>query len=235
MIRSVGGEVSWDATVQPGSTFKVDDERITHHITDREKIPDKKLGRFYVQPQWIFDSINMRKRLNEKDYALGETLPPHLSPFVDAEKRKVGDYVTPDEKKMRKALLSRDNPEDGEENEEEGSEGEDEEDSEGEGEDEEDSDGGMREGEQEEESEVKVGQKEMVDKKKVMSQQEKEEWRLRELMIKNKDRWRYKQMMKAQRFREAEARKMKQKRENWEQENTPAKKKSKKKLKVADE
>jgi pescadillo protein len=239
MIRSVGGEVSWDATVQPGSTFKIDDERITHHIADRELIPNKKLGRFYVQPQWIFDSINMRKRLNEKDYALGETLPPHLSPFVDAEKRRVGEYVTPDEAKMQKALLSRDNPEDKKENEEEDSEGD------SEGEDEEDSDGvdeedigdGMSEEEQEEtqESEVKVGQKEKVDKQKVMSQQEKEEWRLREMMIKNKDRYQYKRMMKAQRYRQAEARKMKQKREDWEQENTPAKKKSKKKVKVADE
>jgi len=241
MIRSVGGEVSWDATVQPGSTYKIDDARITHHIADRPMISDKKLGRFYVQPQWVFDSINMRKRLNEKDYALGETLPPHLSPFVDVEKRRVGDYVTPDEAKMQKALLSRDNPEE-QENEEEESEGEEEGDSEGEGADEGDSDGvdeddvgeGMSEEEKEKENEVKVGQKEVIDKEKVLSEQEKEEFRLRELMIKNRDRYLYKQIMKSQRFREREARNMAKKRDKWEQENTPSKKKTKKDVKVAE-
>jgi hypothetical protein len=30
--------------------------------------------RFYVQPQWIFDSINRRSKLNERDYALGRFL-----------------------------------------------------------------------------------------------------------------------------------------------------------------
>ncbi len=30
--------------------------------------------RFYVQPQWIFDSINRRSKLNERDYALGRLL-----------------------------------------------------------------------------------------------------------------------------------------------------------------
>merc|ERR1712203_1296755 len=53
---------------------------------------------FYVQPQWVFDSINRRERCGEAEYALGETLPPHLSPFI--AERRVGDYVPPEEKKL---------------------------------------------------------------------------------------------------------------------------------------
>ena len=35
------------------------------------------LFRFYVQPQWIFDAINRRSKLNERDYALGRTVHLH--------------------------------------------------------------------------------------------------------------------------------------------------------------
>jgi len=233
MIRSLGGEVSWDPTVQSGSTFKVDDERITHHIADRELISDKKLGRFYVQPQWVFDSINMRKKLNEKDYALGETLPPHLSPFIEENKRD-GDYVTPDEAKMQKALLSRDQPEQEAEKEDAGEE-EDSEEEEGESGDESVDEEDVGEGESDGEAEVKVGQKEMVDKQKVMSDQEREEWKLREMMIKKKDKNLYRNMMKGRKYRQNEARKLTKKREEWEEENTPPAKKPKKKVIVADE
>merc|ERR1712080_434577 len=46
----------------------------------------------------VFGSLNRRDRIPEKDYALGETLPPHLSPFI--ADRRVGDYVPPEEKKL---------------------------------------------------------------------------------------------------------------------------------------
>lgn len=32
MIRSFGGEVSWDETVGAGSTFDIDDHTITHQV-----------------------------------------------------------------------------------------------------------------------------------------------------------------------------------------------------------
>ncbi len=54
---------------------KVDKENnhseITHVITDRENIlKDKK--KEYVQPQWIYDSVNFAKLLNVKEYAIGK-------------------------------------------------------------------------------------------------------------------------------------------------------------------
>ena len=41
-----------------------------------------------------------RKLLPESEYFVGEVLPPHLSPFVDASSRRIGDYIPPEEKKM---------------------------------------------------------------------------------------------------------------------------------------
>merc|ERR1719481_832991 len=96
MIRALGGEVSWDSSVAPGATFAEEDDKVTHQISDRNAVNNKVLGRFYVQPQWVFDSLNKRLRCKEADYALGETLPPHLSPFIG--ERRVGDYVPPEEK-----------------------------------------------------------------------------------------------------------------------------------------
>ncbi|KAF5094207.1 hypothetical protein D0Z00_003648 [Geotrichum galactomycetum] len=57
--------------------------KVTHQICDRPTIANKVPGRTYVQPQWIFDSINKGKLVSVSDYAPGETLPPHLSPWGD--------------------------------------------------------------------------------------------------------------------------------------------------------
>ena len=101
MIRAFGGEASWDATVAPGSTYDIDDKSITHQICDRPRdtVDMKHVDRFYIQPQWIFDSINRRELLPVHKYFVGEALPPHLSPFV-SEDRRVGDYIPPEEKEM---------------------------------------------------------------------------------------------------------------------------------------
>jgi len=232
MIRSVGGEVSWCETAAPGSTFKEDDDRVTHQISDRDKIENKKLGRFYVQPQWIFDSINRRTKLNEKDYALGETLPAHLSPFV--VERRVGDYVPPEEKALKAAEEKGEQPEEEEEEdgeEEEAGEEEDEDDEEEEEEsDEEDEE--VESAEEETKSEVKEGKKEKLDAEHLKKMQEDEEYRLRVMMVPRKHRGLYKSMMKNRKKRTNEARYLEKKRKQWDEQNTtsePASKKKKKK------
>lgn len=54
-------------------------------------------SRYYIQPQWVFDSVNAKMRLPVEDYFLGTMLPPHLSPFVE---EKDGDYVPPEKLKL---------------------------------------------------------------------------------------------------------------------------------------
>lgn len=98
IIRSFGGEVSWDKNLFPGATFDESDPTITHQIVDRSSLSERQPNRVYIQPQWVFDSINMRMLLPTAEYLMGATLPPHLSPFVN-EKR--GDYVPPDKIKLQ--------------------------------------------------------------------------------------------------------------------------------------
>jgi len=211
MIRCLGGDVSWDSTVAPGATYGESDTSITHQVCDRpaNTIAKSHLGRFYVQPQWVFDSLNRRDRLPEKDYALGETLPPHLSPFI--ADRRVGDYVPPEEKKLTEGKEG--------EPEEETEEKEIEEKDEDSEEDEDDSeeDEGEEEEEDDEESNgivagmaVEVGKKEEVLDSKTI--EDEEEYRLRVMMIKNKHRGLYRSMMKGRKRRENEAKIMEKKR-----------------------
>merc|ERR1711872_1004408 len=210
MIRCMGGEASWCSTAASGSSYTEDDDRVTHQIADRDVIANKKLGRFYVQPQWIFDSINRRKRLNEKDYALGETLPPHLSPFI--ADRRIGDYLPPEEKALEAEAEKENKQEEDEEEEEE-----------------EDED---MEDEEEKVSEVKEGTKEKVDKVAAKKMMEEEEFRLREMMVPRKHRGLYRSMMKGRKKRANQAKYLEKKRKHFDEqkaaEASPQKKKAKK-------
>jgi pescadillo protein len=88
VIISAGGSVGWEGEVSP---YAADDMTITHHIIDRpldaeqSKVQQKK-QREFVQPQWVFDSLNVGSLLPISRYAAGAKLPPHLSPFVDDDK-----------------------------------------------------------------------------------------------------------------------------------------------------
>ena len=217
MIRAVGGEVSWDASVGVGATFPSSDASITHQIMDRDagSAGDLVLGRFYVQPQWVFDSINRREKCREKDYALGETLPPHLSPFVSEQERRIGDYVPPEQKAMEEGdagVSDEENNEEEEENEEDDSGNEDESGNEEESADEDTAaSNGMA---------VKVGVMEKLDDDHEKKMEEDEEYKLRVMMIKKKHRGLYKSMMKNRRKRVNESKLKEKKRKEWDEKNT---------------
>ncbi|XP_062543022.1 pescadillo homolog [Armigeres subalbatus] len=97
MIRCFGGKVSWDKHLFAGSTFDETDETITHQIVDRPSLNNQYISRDYVQPQWVFDSVNQRKLLPTNSYFIGAVLPPHLSPF----NRDDAVYVPPEEAAMQ--------------------------------------------------------------------------------------------------------------------------------------
>merc|ERR1711896_106 len=83
-------EVGWErgatagGSSGSGSAFNVGNKNITHHVIDRPADQlEKRSGREYVQPQWVFDSFNTGCLLLVGPYAPGRAPPPHLSPFVD--------------------------------------------------------------------------------------------------------------------------------------------------------
>ncbi|CAN8075764.1 unnamed protein product [Agarophyton chilense] len=58
----------------------------THWIIDRPKVMGVRVMSLeYVQPQYVFDSINASMLLPSLLYGPGAPLPPHLSPFVTEE------------------------------------------------------------------------------------------------------------------------------------------------------
>lgn len=106
LLKSFGCKrVGWDA-VLGGGAFTTDekDPNITHQIVDRppvqaaveadgdgednqtsQKVAGSRVyGRTYVQPQWVWDSVNDGELKDPLLYAPGVSLPPHLSPFVKA-------------------------------------------------------------------------------------------------------------------------------------------------------
>jgi pescadillo protein len=104
IIRCFGGKVSWDKNTFVGAIFDENDETITHQICDRPEISNKYISRDYIQPQWVFDSVNQKKLLPTNKYFLGVKLPAHLSPFV-SEQREEGEYTPPEEKALRDPSL----------------------------------------------------------------------------------------------------------------------------------
>lgn len=85
VILSAGGKVISEAAIDELENSKdIDLSSVTHQIVDRPKVLKKVQGRTYIQPQWVFDCLNKKTLLNVSDYAPGETLPPHLSPWGDA-------------------------------------------------------------------------------------------------------------------------------------------------------
>jgi pescadillo len=95
-IISQGGQIGWDNSSSP---FGISDPGITHHVIDRPLTGAVNSTREYVQPQWVFDSINAQVTLPTSKYRPGTILPPHLSPFVDDDKE---GYVPKYREELRK-------------------------------------------------------------------------------------------------------------------------------------
>ncbi|XP_012152384.2 pescadillo homolog [Megachile rotundata] len=233
IIRCFGGEVSWDKLLFVGATFDETDETITHQIVDRPSMSKQYISRYYVQPQWIFDSVNARELLPVEKYLMGCILPPHLSPFSDS--RQDQTYIPPEERALMDLEFKL--TDDKEESEEE-SENENEEEEEGEEEEEEEDEDDEQESNEDSDEEVdkheavkkeveielpsKVeDQKEQnrLLKKKQMKvktgevtkedpwerqRQERQEYRLRERMVKKKHKNLYRSMMKGREQRAKE-------------------------------
>jgi pescadillo len=115
ILRAFGCKrIGWDAVLGEGAyTHHELDPSITHQVVDRPPIQviaedttekeeaednqtSQKLkagtrvpGRIYIQPQWVWDSVNDEELKRPDLYAPGAQLPPHLSPFV---KKVRGQY-----------------------------------------------------------------------------------------------------------------------------------------------
>jgi len=238
MVRALGGEASWDETCAPGATFKEGDSQVTHQINDRpkESVDMKHVGaRYYIQPQWIFDCINQRKLLPESEYFVGEVLPPHLSPFVDASSRRIGDYIPPEEKKMlgledeaaAAEKRARAKEEEEEEEEEESDEEDDDDDEESEASEEE-----VEKAEEKASSKMSVETGKAALAEEDAKALEAEEFRLRAMMVKKKHRPLYKSMMKARKRRVHESRQLEWKRKEHDAKDKTASKKKASSAKV---
>merc|ERR1712128_371265 len=154
----------------------------------------------------IFDSINRREKCPEKGYALGETLPPHLSPFT--QEYRIGDYVPPEQRALDTGVEEGKNEEE-EESEEEAMEEDGESDSE-------EGESGDEKEEEGTEMGVKVGMMDKLDEDHDTKMQEDEEYKLRVMMIKKKHRGLYRSMMKNRRKRMNETKLKERKRKEWE-------------------
>lgn len=84
LILASGGKVISEITLDHLNSKDFDLSKITHQIVDRPVLKNKVPGRTYVQPQWIFDCINKGDLVPANLYLPGEQLPPHLSPWGDA-------------------------------------------------------------------------------------------------------------------------------------------------------
>lgn len=220
IIRSFGGEVSWDRSLCIGATYDEKEPSITHQIVDRPMQLAPVIGRCYVQPQWVFDSVNARLRLPVADYFPGVLLPPHLSPFVT---EKEGDYVPPEKLKLL-ALQRGETPGNATESEDEEEESEEEgEEDEGEGgEEEEEEEEGS---EKEDEAKLKVMEEQRTQGKKpqvtvgaldmrrqLPQEEENEAKRLAIMTMRKREKYLYDKIMYGKRRKVREANKLAQKR-----------------------
>ncbi|NXS59882.1 PESC protein, partial [Brachypteracias leptosomus] len=258
IIRCFGGQVSWDKSLCIGATYDVNDPSVTHHIIDRPRVEQQVVGRYYLQPQWVFDSVNAKLCLPVADYFPGVLLPPHLSPFVTEQE---GDYIPPEKLKLLALqrgedlgevlrpgeLRNRAEPallgltlvsvDEESEEEEEGEEEQDDNDKEEEEEDESEKEEEMKLKKMEEQKtqsnkglpvKVTAGKLRLEDKQRLEQEQQSEEKRLAIMMMKKREKYLYKKIMFGKKRKVREANKLAAKRKAHDTAAKEEKKKSKK-------
>ncbi|XP_053409758.1 pescadillo homolog [Nycticebus coucang] len=240
IIRSFGGDVSWDKSVCIGATYDITDSCITHQIVDKPGQQTSVIGRYYVQPQWVFDSVNAWLLLPVSKYFPGVKLPPHLSPFMSEKK---GDYIPPEKLKLL-ALQRGEDP--GNLNE---SEEEEEEDNEGDGheggENEEEEEDVETSSEKEEEARltaleeqsiegkkprVMAGTMKLENKEQLAQEEESEAKRLAIMTMKKQEKYLYNKIMFGKRRKIHEANKLAEKRKAHDEASRSEKKAKKAKV-----
>ncbi|XP_055054425.2 pescadillo [Misgurnus anguillicaudatus] len=234
VIRCFGGQVSWDKSLCIGSTYDVTDETITHHIVDRPSIDKQYINRYYIQPQWVYDSVNAKILLPVEDYFLGVTMPPHLSPFVE---EKEGDYVPPEKIKLLALQRGEKSQDDDEEEEEDDEEEEDEEEEEDDQSEEDESEDEANLAKMEEMRSkgkslpVKVtpGKVKPENRTRLEEEEKAEEKRLAIMMMKKKEKYLYDKIMFGKKRNIREANKLAAKRKAHDEASKADKKKKKKK------
>ena len=117
LIQNAGGALGWEC-LDESSPITEDSPVITHHVIDRPNLAKMYADRVYIQPQWIFDSINAGKVLDPALYRIGAQLPPHMSPFMRPEEITAdetaevteiaeGSTMTAEQKKLAVSMLSK--------------------------------------------------------------------------------------------------------------------------------
>jgi len=144
ILRAFGCKrIGWDSVLGEGAfTTDESDPSITHQIVDRPVIqaamsgegdgednqtaqklgPNARYpGRVYVQPQWVWDSVNDEELKSPELYAPGAALPPHLSPFVQPTQGQYDPTIPLEEQQTEGEAIAAQredgNQEDGEESE----------------------------------------------------------------------------------------------------------------------
>ncbi|CAO2640393.1 Pescadillo homolog [Lemmus lemmus] len=202
IIRSFGGDVSWDKSLCIGATYDITDSCITHQIIDRPGQQTPVIGRYYVQPQWVFDCVNARLLLPVAEYFPGVQLPPHLSPFVS---EKEGDYIPPE--KLKLLALQRgedpgdlkeeeeDEDDEDDDNEDDGDAGENEEEEDVEADSEKEEEAHLSALEQQRKPQVVAGTVKLEDKQRLAQEEESEAKRLAIMMMKKREKYLYQKIM----------------------------------------
>ncbi|XP_066510628.1 pescadillo [Hoplias malabaricus] len=238
VLRCFGAQVSWDKSMCIGSTYDVTDETITHHIVDRPSLEKQYMNRYYIQPQWVYDSVNAKMLLPVEDYFLGVTLPPHLSPFVE---EKEGEYIPPEKLKLLSLQRGegpeqeKDEEEDDDDEEEDGDEEDEEEDDDENDDEEEEAESKLKDMEEKRSQgkalSVKVtpGKAKLENRQRLEQEEQAEEKRLAIMMMKKKDKYLYNKIMFGKKRNIREANKMAAKRKALDEASKSDRKKKAKK------